>query len=211
MKYILASGSPRRKELLALLGIGYTIMKAWGEEIRTGDSPAEIVENLSKQKAMEVAERIVREGTGNQKSADSEEQFIENSSEPVMIFGADTLVAKGNEIFGKPKDSVDAFGMLSKLQDTEHQVYTGVTVAIVEKGVISTFTFHERTDVSFYPISKEEIDAYLSTGEHEDKAGAYAIQGIFGKHVKGIRGDYNNVVGLPVARLYQELRARKLM
>lgn len=101
--------------------------------------------------------------------------------------------------------------MLKELQGETHQVYTGVTVAIICGGEISSFTFSEKTDVTFYPVSGEEIDEYIATGDPDDKAGAYAIQGVFGKHVKGIQGDYNNVVGLPVARLYQECKNRGLI
>lgn len=198
MKYILASGSPRRKELLALLGIEYSIKKAFGEEIQVGNTPAEIVENLSKQKALEVAADLVETGQAP-------------ANEDVMIFGADTLVAKGTAILGKPMDTHDAFRMLKELQGCEHQVYTGVTVAIVSDGEITSFTFSEKTDVEFYPVTGDEIDAYIATGDPMDKAGAYAIQGVWGKHVRGIKGDYNNVVGLPVARLYQECKARGFM
>lgn len=196
MKYVLASGSPRRKELLALLGIEYSIRKAYGEEIQVGETPQEIVENLSKQKAQEVADQILTE---------------DDCKEKTVVFGADTLVAKEKAILGKPKDSQDAFRMLKELQGETHQVYTGVTVAIICGGEISSFTFSEKTDVTFYPVSGEEIDEYIATGDPDDKAGAYAIQGVFGKHVKGIQGDYNNVVGLPVARLYQECKNRGLI
>ncbi len=199
MKYILASGSPRRKELLALLGIEYSIQKAYGEEIQIGDTPAEIVENLSKQKALEVADAVKQ---------DFESKASKSQDEDIMIFGADTLVSLEGEILGKPANEQDAFRMLKMLQGTTHQVYTGVTVAVLHQGEVTSFTFSEKTDVTFYPVTGEEIDAYISTKDPMDKAGAYAIQGEWGKHVKGIFGDYNNVVGLPVARLYEECKLR---
>lgn len=201
MKYILASGSPRRKELLALLGIEYSIQKAYGEEIQIGDTPVEVVENLSKQKALEVANAAKKE-LGSMDS---------KSHEDIMIFGADTLVSLDGQILGKPVNEQDAFRMLKMLQGTTHQVYTGVTVALIHQGEITSFTFSEKTDVTFYPVTGEEIDAYISTKDSLDKAGAYAIQGEWGKHVKGILGDYNNVVGLPVARLYEECKLRGYM
>lgn len=196
MKYILASGSPRRKELLSLLGISYDIQKAEGEEITEGETPSDIVENLSRQKALEVAKRLCTN---------------ELRSDEIMIFGADTLVAKGNEVLGKPKDHEDAKRMLGELQGNTHEVYTGVTVSIVAGQEITSFTFHECTEVVFYPVTPEEIEAYVATGDCDDKAGSYAIQGMFGRYVKEIHGDYNNVVGLPVARLYHELKLRNLI
>lgn len=213
MKYVLGSGSPRRKELLALLGISYEVIKACGEEIKEGDTPEEIVENLSRQKAVEVAERVM--------------QMPEYANESVMVFGADTLVAKDGILLGKPKDAEDACRMLRMLQGSIHQVFTGVTVVVCQDGEMTTFTFHEGTEVLFYPVSEEEIQSYVATkepmdkadvtlcnslGNWRDKAGAYGIQEPFGSRIiKGINGDYNNVVGLPVARLYQELKSRGLL
>lgn len=213
MKYVLGSGSPRRKELLAMLGITYDVIKAEAEEVQTGNSPQEIVENLSRQKAFEVAKRVM--------------EMPKFENEEVMVFGADTLVAKDGMILGKPVDEEDACRMLLILQDATHQVSTGVTVVLCKDGEMTAFSFHETTDVVFYPISEEEIKAYVgldnaegqSEGERikclgnwKDKAGAYGIQEPFGaRFIRKIDGDYNNVVGLPVARLYQELAARGLL
>ncbi len=190
VKYILASNSPRRRELLEQAGICFEISPAQGEEISTGDLPADIVEELSCKKAAEVAQRYL--------------QKYENDT--VVIIGADTVVACQGEIMGKPRDQADASAMLAKLQGGMHQVYTGVTFIVLERGQgergQKAVTFHERTDVSMY---REQIAAYVATGEPMDKAGAYAIQGKCAVHIKGINGDYNNVVGLPVARLVHEL------
>ena len=193
VKYILASNSPRRRELLEQAGICFEISPAQGEEISTGDLPADIVEELSCKKAAEVAQRYL--------------QKLENDT--VVIIGADTVVACQGEIMGKPRDQADASAMLAKLQGGTHQVYTGVTFIGLERGQgergQKAVTFHERTDVSMYPMTREQIAAYVATGEPMDKAGAYAIQGKCAVHIKGINGDYNNVVGLPVARLVHEL------
>ena len=121
------------------------------------------------------------------------------------MIGADTIVAFENRILGKPKDNADAVRMVSMLQGNTHQVYTGVTFAGCIRGQQILHTFYEKTDVTFYPVTKEDLHAYVDSGDSLDKAGAYGIQGAFAIHVKGIEGDYNNVVGLPIARLYHEL------
>ena len=199
IKYILASGSPRRWELLEQAGISFEISQAQGEEITAKQAPADIVEELSYQKADEVAERYL-------------EKY---KNDTVVIIGADTIVAAGNEIMGKPKNEADAAAMLAKLQGDTHQVYTGVTLILLEKGQgkreREVITFHEKTDVHMYPMTSEQIAAYVATGEPMDKAGSYAIQGKCAIYIKGINGDYNNVVGLPVARLVHELFARQLI
>lgn len=199
IKYVLASGSPRRQELLEQAGISFEISKAQGEENTTKQTPAEIVEELSYQKADEVAQRYLKK----------------YKNDTVVIIGADTIVAYDNEIMGKPKDAAEAAAMLAKLQGNIHQVYTGVTLMVLEKGQEKrereAVTFHEKTDVEMYPVTSEQIAAYVATGEPMDKAGAYAIQGKCAIYVKGINGDYNNVVGLPVARLMHELFTRQLI
>lgn len=184
MKLILASASPRRKELLAKTDLPFDIIPAKGEEIITKNIPAEVVMELSQQKAQEVA--AAQDGN-------------------CIIIGADTIVAKGDTIMGKPKDKADAFRMLESISDDRHQVYTGVT--IIRKGENpASITFAEKTDVFLYPMTDEEINAYIESGDPMDKAGAYGIQGDFAIHVKGIEGDYYNVVGLPIGRVYQELK-----
>ena len=190
VRVILASGSPRRKELLEQVGVSFEISVADGEEIITRKLPWEIVEELSLQKATEVAKRYEVEA---------------GVAEQTVVIGADTIVAYGEEIMGKPKSEEMAKEMLRKLQDGSHQVYTGVTLIIMTAEGRQVVTFHEKTDVVMYPMSEAQIEAYVATKEPMDKAGSYAIQGKCAAYVKGICGDYNNVVGLPVARLMQEL------
>ena len=184
MKLILASASPRRKELLAKTGLAFDIIPAKGEEMITKTIPADVVMELSLQKAKEIADQ--QEGD-------------------CIVIGSDTVVAKGDTIMGKPRDEADAFRMLDMISDDCHQVYTGVTmIRTGEKAEVISFA--EKTDVYLYPISEADINAYIASGDPMDKAGAYGIQGDFAVHVKGIEGDYYNVVGLPIGRVYQELK-----
>ena len=185
---VLASGSPRRKELLAKTGLKFSVVVSGGEEKAETSDPAETVEKLSLDKASAGAD------------------LLQAEKEPQLIIGADTVVACDGEILGKPSDREDAFRMLWKLQGQTHQVYTGVTLLLKKKHTWQAHTFSEKTDVQFYPVSREELLAYIETGEPMDKAGSYGIQGGFGIYVKGICGDYNNVVGLPVGRLVYELK-----
>lgn len=187
-KIILASASPRRKELLAKAGISFTVIPAAGEEKRTFEDPGEAVQQLARDKAEWVA------------------QSLAECEEGTLVIGSDTIVVFENRILGKPKDRRDAAETLEKLQGNTHQVYTGVTVLERKAGKWVEHTFFESTDVTFYPVSREEIQDYIATGEPMDKAGSYGIQGLFGIYVKGICGDYNNVVGLPVARLFHEMK-----
>lgn len=182
---ILASASPRRRELLAQIGLNFTVLPASGEEKLTKQIPSEIVEELSSQKAEAVAEQIP-DG---------------------IIIGADTVVCQDGEIMGKPKDEADALRMLRQLQGEMHSVFTGVTLIVKENGsVISKQTFSQETRVYLYAMTDEEIRDYIATGEPMDKAGAYGIQGRFAAYVEGIEGDYNNVVGLPVSAVWQEIK-----
>lgn len=184
MELILASASPRRKELLEKIGLPFTVQPAKGEERITQKSPSAVVMELSRQKAEEIAAAQ----TGD-----------------CIIIGADTVVAKGEKIMGKPKDAADAKQMLRSIADDCHQVYTGVT--LIRTGAHpQSVTFQEKTDVCLYPISDAEADAYIASGDPMDKAGAYGIQGDFAIYVKRIAGDYYNVVGLPIGRVYQELK-----
>ena len=184
MKLILASASPRRKELLGKIGLEFEIIPAKGEEIVTKKLPWEVVEELSFQKAKEIADM---------------------QTEECIVIGSDTIVAKDEQIMGKPADEADAFRMLSEISGNVHQVYTGVT--LIRTGADpNVITFAEKTDVYLYPMSEKEIKAYIETKDPMDKAGAYGIQGDFAIHVKGIEGDYYNVVGLPIGKVYQELK-----
>ena len=186
MKLILASASPRRKELLAKTGLAFDIIPAKGEEHITKTIPAEVVMELSLQKAKEIADQ---------------------QTEECIVIGSDTVVAKGDEIMGKPKDKADAFRMLDMISDDCHQVYTGVT--IIRTGAqAEVITFAEKTDVYLYPISEADINAYIESGDPMDKAGSYGIQGGAALFCTHMVGDYYNVMGLPVCRLGQTLKQK---
>ena len=194
---ILASASPRRSELLRQAGLTFSVIPSQGEEVITSTHPAEVVEELSLQKAQEVADRILK----------GDADILSGNSGPVVVIGADTVVAADHRILGKPADRREAREMMTLLQGSIHQVYTGVTLIVTGPGTeLRTRTFHECTDVDVYPMTDEEIEDYISTPEPYDKAGAYGIQGSFGIYIKGIRGCYYNVVGLPIARLVHELK-----
>lgn len=184
---ILASGSPRRKELLEQIGIDFTVIPATREEYITSTIPREVVEELSLQKAKEVA---------------SLPPFVGSSD---IVIGSDTLVALSGRIMGKPKDKKDAFAMLKALQGNTHTVYTGVTF-IVTSIVPQIITFSEAAKVSMYKMSDAEIRAYIATGEPMDKAGSYGIQGRCAAFISRIEGEYNTIVGLPIAHVYQVLK-----
>ena len=212
-KIILASASPRRCELLSQIGLTFTVCPSRKEETAKAVGPGELVEELSWQKAADVfemltAERIQREGISGAPEIRPAVESV--GKERFLVIGADTVVACGKEILGKPAGKEDACRMLEKLQGRSHFVYTGVTV-IGQGEPTECFSFHERTRVDFYPMTSEEIEAYVKTGEPMDKAGAYGIQGRCAAFIRGIEGDYNNVVGLPVGRLYQEMHQRNLL
>lgn len=190
MKTILASASPRRRELLEQIGIPFEVQVSHVEEVVTSTEPAKVVEELSAQKAGAVMASLGEE-TG-----------------PLLVIGADTVVAVDGSILGKPLEEADAVGMLKRLSGRGHQVYTGVTLLYRAGGneSVQKKCFHEMTRVFFWPMSEEEIRDYVATGDPMDKAGAYGIQGLCARYISGIEGDYNNVVGLPVGRLYQEIK-----
>lgn len=191
-RIILASASPRRQELLTQIGLPFEVCPSEWEEVTDKELPEEVVQELSYHKAMEVYERNVTE-------------------EGTVVIGADTIVACGGQILGKPGNRERAEEMLGKLQGGTHQVYTGVAFVWKEKGRTESAGFYECTDVRIFPMTEEEIRCYVETGEPMDKAGAYGIQGGFAAFIQGICGDYNNVVGLPVGRVYQELKKRQLI
>lgn len=195
MKIVLASASPRRRELLTQIGIKFDIKVSDVEEKVTATEPAQVVQELSRQKAEAVF-------LSYEKELETDE---EAEIEPVLVIGADTIVACDDMILGKPVDEADAARMLRLLAGRSHTVYTGVTFAYKgEKQEI--YSFYEATKVHFAVMTDEEIRTYLSTKEPMDKAGSYGIQGFFARYITGIEGDYNNVVGLPVCRVYQELK-----
>lgn len=182
---VLASGSPRRKELLEQIGIKARIKPSTQEENAQADTPGELVQELSAVKAQDIAAGC-EAGT--------------------VVIGADTVVVLENEILGKPQTEDRAIEMIQKLQGRAHQVYTGVTVILcMENGEKYGVSFAECTDVELWPMTEDEIFEYAQSGEPLDKAGAYGIQGSFAAYIKGIRGDYTNVVGLPLGRLVHEM------
>ncbi len=182
---ILASGSPRRKELLRQIQIEPIVEPSGADETSDIKEPDGFVKELSRRKCLDIA----------------------NKHTNGVILGADTVVAIDGKILGKPENEDDAKKMIELIQGRAHHVYTGVTLAKKENGRLkSTVTFCEGTEVLLEKISREEIDEYVATGEPLDKAGAYAVQGIFAKFVKGIKGDYSNVVGLPLAAVYANLK-----
>lgn len=195
---ILASGSPRRKELLEQIGMEFSVCPAKGEEVVTSTLPWEVVKELSRQKAEEVASGVMAYNEAHPELV---------TPQDILVIGADTVVAYGEEIMGKPADEEDAFRMLTMLSGNTHSVYTGVTFVFIDKnGRCGEYSFYEKTNVTFFPMTDEEKMWYIGTGEPMDKAGAYGIQGKCGVFIREISGDYYNVVGLPIARLYHELQ-----
>ncbi len=232
MKIILASASPRRRELLAQIGLEFEVMVSQVEEKATQTDAALLVEELSAQKAEAVMALAGAGKTGMhapqeagmgemhapQEAGMGEVQASKESGigelkapqkagmEEVLVIGADTVVAVGGRILGKPSGAEEAVRMLSLLSGNTHEVHTGVTLLYKSADGVRRKTFHETTRVTFYPMSQREISGYAATGDCLDKAGAYGIQGFCARYIRGIEGDYNNVVGLPVGRLYQEAR-----
>lgn len=187
MRVILASASPRRRELLAQAGIDFLVCPSEIDEKITQKNPQpnQVVAELSRQKALDVAA---------------------GRSAGEIIVGADTVVSIDGVILGKPKSKQMAFDMLTRLQGREHHVFTGVTIVKKLEDGERVNSFVEDTEVFVRPMTEEEIWEYIETGEPMDKAGAYGIQGRFGVYIRGICGDYYNVVGLPIAGLYQRLK-----
>lgn len=203
-RIILASGSPRRKELLEQVGLEFTVITSDADETTDIIEPAAYVEYLSGIKAEAVAKVLKQELQSGAYTSIADKSWIEDiKAGDYVIIGADTIVSHKGHILTKPKGKQDAHNMLRELSGDKHQVYTGVTFAY---GDGRRKSFSSRTDVHCYELTDKEIDEYIETKEPMDKAGAYGIQGRFAAFIKGIEGDYNNVVGLPVARVYQELK-----
>jgi septum formation protein len=184
MKLILASGSPRRAQILRHAGISFSVLSsAVDETIYPGETPQQLVQRLADAKAELVAARAVG---------------------PAILIAADTVVELDGEILGKPRSTDDARRMLELFSGRTHSVITGVT--LVRLPEMERRQFIETTRVSFAPLTPEDISRYLATEEPYDKAGAYAIQGHAGRYIPRIEGCYFNVVGLPLARLVAALR-----
>ena len=179
MKLVLASKSPRRSEILKNAGIDFTVRVADADEtIPYGTKPEDAVVFLAARKALAV-----------------------ERAEDETVLGADTIVVLDDKILGKPRDKEDAFNMIKSLSGRVHSVFTGVCA--IGDGI--SLTFAEETKVEFYPLSDDEINEYINTDEPYDKAGAYGIQGLASKFIRGIEGDYFNVVGLPVSSVYKKI------
>lgn len=189
-RIVLASASPRRRELLKQIGLKFDIMPSHIEEVLRGSSPAENVMGLARDKAMDIYSQLTMQG-----------------EKDLLVIGADTVVALEQEVLGKPKDEEDALHMLRFLQGRTHQVYTGVCLVTDEGAQV----FYGKTDVTMYPASDDQLKAYIASFEPMDKAGSYAIQGLGTVFVQGIHGDYNNVVGLPVAEIWQCMQRNETM
>ncbi len=197
-KIILASASPRRKQLLELAGFEFEIWPSDKDEVITEKTPDAICVELSKQKAIDVASSIK---TYNELHKDL------TTETDILVIGADTIVVMEGRILGKPKDEADAIFMLKSLSGKTHSVFTGVTFVFSGKdGRVGEYSFYEETKVTFYPLDEEDIKSYVLSGDAMDKAGSYGIQTTAAAFVRSIEGDYYNVVGLPIARVIHELK-----
>ena len=207
---ILASGSPRRKELLQQAGLEFEVLVSDVEEIITKMSPEEVVLELSDQKCSAVCKDFTT------KTPDNLKDIIDLKTGGILIIGADTVVSLDKRILGKPAGPKEALSMLMSLSGRSHEVYTGVTCKVLKYNIFTDslletdkFSFYSETKVNMYPYDKYEALDYIATGEPMDKAGAYGIQGIGERLVESISGDYNNVVGFPLSKFMKELSERE--
>lgn len=186
-KIVLASASPRRLELLRQIGIEPEVIVSHVEEVVTSSVPGEVVMELSRQKAEDVAK---------------------DQEAGTLVIGSDTVVTLDGMILGKPKSHEEAEAMIRSIQGRAHQVYTGVCMVLKGKAgeEDEICNFFDETDVEVYPMTDEEICKYAQSDEPMDKAGAYAVQGFFGRYIKGLKGSYANVMGLPISMVYQEMK-----
>lgn len=186
-KIILASASPRRRELMQQAGYEFEIQVSHKEEVYTSEAPDEIVKELALLKAKDIANQ--------------------NEAEELVVIGADTVVAYQGAVLGKPKSKEDAFAMIKSFQGDKHQVYTGVAILSYDGEGNETVVNHAvKTDVYVNPMTDEEILKYIETDNVMDKAGSYGIQSGFAIHIEKIEGDYFNVVGLPISYIYEVLK-----
>ncbi len=207
---ILASGSPRRKELLQQAGLEFEVVVSDIEEKVANLSPEKTVLELSKQKCCAVSEEFIR------KTPNNLNDIIDIETGGIMVIGADTVVSVDDMILGKPVNAKDALKMLMNLSGRSHEVYTGVSCKVLQynsftESLIETdsFSFYSETKVNMYPFNEYEALDYIATGEPMDKAGSYGIQGIGERLVESINGDYNNVVGFPLSKFMKELSNRE--
>lgn len=186
-KIILASASPRRREIMEQAGYQFEIQVSKKEEVYHSTEPSDVVRELALQKAEDIAEQVEWKN--------------------VVIIGADTVVVHKGRILGKPKDEEDAFYMIQGIQNDVHMVYTGVALlSFDDKGEKTVVNEAIGTKVYVDQMTEEEIRVYLATGEYKDKAGSYAIQGRFAPYIEKIEGDYYNVVGLPISFIRKALQ-----
>lgn len=184
---VLASGSPRRKELLEQIGLKFTVHPSPYEEDMSLDlSPAELARTLGFEKGKAVQELY---------------------PDDHVIISADTVVAHGDQVFGKPKSEQEAFEVLKTLSGSTHQVITGFS--ILHTASDTEISEADINDIHFYDISEDEIWEYIRTGDPMDKAGAYGVQGFAARFVKGLEGDYNSIVGIPAGKVFQYLKEIK--
>ena len=209
MRVVLASASPRRKELLGNIYSEFEVIPSTVEENIEFTNVEEYVKELAFIKAMDVYNMIKSERENK-----NDTLFDENVNDGILIIGADTIVYNDGKVLGKPKDEEDAKKMIRSLAGKKHQVYTGV--CLISNGKVDSDEasgmddlvvqkFYSKTDVYVDDITDKEIADYVATGDPLDKAGSYGIQGVFSKHIRKIDGDYFNVVGLPVNEIYRHL------
>ena len=186
-KIILASASPRRRELMQQAGYEFEVQVSHKEESYTSELPDEIVKELALLKAKDIAQQ--------------------NEAKDLVVIGADTVVAYQGAILGKPKSKEEAFAMIQSFQGDKHQVYTGVAILSYDAAGDETLVNHAvKTDVSVNPMTDEEIWKYITSDNVMDRAGSYGIQSGFAIHIEKIEGDYFNVVGLPISYIYNVLK-----
>ena len=209
IQFVLASQSPRRYELLQRLGLSFQVITSEvSEEVSTQD-PAMLTSVLANRKAMAVAEGLVCE----KGSLFMREPLVEGDifrvgpADKAIVIGADTLVVVDGKILGKPKSVVEARKMMHLLAGRSHEVYTGVALLTLQDGHQDRGrTFHEKTVVHVSEMDEIEVEEYITSKEPYDKAGGYGVQGDFCRYITGVEGDFYNVMGLPLHRLYHELK-----
>lgn len=190
-RIVLASASPRRKEILSKLGVQFEVIPSDCEEVYSATEPAQIVKELAILKAEDVYKKLINERTAS------------DNNGSLVVIGSDTIVAHKGRVMGKPHSKEEAFEMIKSYAGDTHQVHTGVCI-MIENGQTHSFTVS--SSVNVVPMTDEEIWAYVESGEPMDKAGAYALQGLFAPFVSGIEGDYYNIVGFPICRVYHILK-----
>ena len=186
-KIILASASPRRRELMTQAGYEFEVQVSYKEEVYTSKTPDDLVKELALLKARDIASQ--------------------NERENLIVIGADTVVAYQGKILGKPQTEEEAYEMIQSFQGDKHQVYTGVAILDYDDTGKETVLNHAvKTEVFVNPMTEEEIRGYIASDNVLDKAGSYGIQSGFAIHIEKIEGDYFNVVGLPISYIYEELK-----